>query len=191
MKTKSLIEYMNCFNGTKETVKDLTINRFDIVGNIEEVDLIDLLNFPNLESLTLINLILDDKELIALTNLNKLNTIKLINCEIVSKTTYKEFLNLKDVTIDNSNFEYYINEQELGRVCIKNMNINCQNIIANTLEIDKSNIDLKTINFNNVNKLIISKTQFENNKEYLFLNKLNTHLIIKDHIYNGVIEEYE
>ena len=191
MKTKSIIEYLEYFNGTTEEVTELTINRFNIIGDIEEVDLIDLLNFPNLESLTLINLILDDKELIVLANLNKLNTITLINCEIVSSTTYKEFLNLKDITIDNSNFEYYINDQELGRLCIKNMNINCQNIITNTLEIDKSNIDLKTINFSNVNNLIISKTQFENNKEFLFSNKLNTHLIIKDDIFDGVIAEYE
>lgn len=191
MKTKSIIEYLNCFNGTKEDVKDLTINRFNIVGDIEEVDLIDLLNFSNLESLTLINLVLDDKELIVLTNLSKLQKITLINCEIISSTTYKEFFNFKDITIDNSNFEYYINNQELWHVCIKNMNINCQSIITNTLEIDKSNVDLKTINFNNVNNLIISKTQFENNKEFLSLNKLNTHLIIKDDIYDGVIAKYE
>jgi hypothetical protein len=69
------------------------------------------------------------------------------------------------------------------------MNIDCNNIVSNNLRIDKSNIDIKTINLDNINTLILSIEQFESHKEYLLLNKKNTKLIIKDS-YDEVVEQY-
>lgn len=191
MKTQSIIEYMNVFNGTNKDVLELTINHFNILGEIEEVDLMDLLNFPNLEKLTLINLTLDDQSILILTKLNNLKELSLINCEILIKNNYKELLKVKQLSVDNTYFEEYINNNTLDYLEIKNLSYNCENIKTNTLKIDKANIDLNTLDFNNINNIIISKKQFEEHKEFLFTNKLNTHLIIKDDKYDEVLEEYD
>lgn len=191
MKTQSIIDYLSCFNGTNKEVLDLTINHFNIDKEIEEVDLIDLLNFPNLEKLTLINLILDDQSMIILTKLNNLKELNLINCEILTKKDYQELLNIKKISLDNTYFKEYIDNNNLEYLELKNINYNCEKINTNTLKIDKSNINLNTIDFNNINHLILSKQQLEENKEFLFSNKLNTHLIIKDDKFDEVVEEYD
>lgn len=191
MKTKSIIEYLKCFNGPKEDVKDLTINHFNIDKTIEEVDLKDLLNFPNLEKLTLINLTLDDESLMILTKLNNLTKLNLINCEVLIKKDYKELLKITRLFLDNTYFEEYITNNPLEYLELKNIIINCENIKTNILVINKSNINVNTIDFNNINTLIISKKQFEENKEFLLKNKLNVHLTIKDDKFDEVLDEYD
>ena len=191
MKTKSIIEYLKCFNGSKEDVKDLTINHFNIDKTIEEVDLKDLLNFPNLEKLTLINLTLDDESLMILTKLNNLTKLNLINCEVLIKKDYKELLKITRLFLDNTYFEEYITNNPLEYLELKNIIINCENIKTNILVINKSNINVNKIDFNNINTLIISKKQIEENKEFLLKNKLNVHLTIKDDKFDEVLNEYD
>lgn len=189
MKTESIISYLETFKGTKEEVLELTINRFNIVGEIAEVDLIDLLNFPNLESLILINLTLSDKEIMVLTKLNNLTKLNLINCEIICSYIPTELLKIKNLVLDNSNFEEYIDNSILEYLEIKNMNIKCKNIITNTLKIDKSDINILDFNLNPIKHLIISEKQYKNNLG--LLNSLKIKLTVKANDYDKVVYENE
>lgn len=189
MKTESIISYLETFKGTKEEVLELTINRFNIVGEIAEVDLMDLLNFPNLESLILINLTLSDKEIMVLTKLNNLTKLNLINCEIICSYIPTELLKIKNLVLDNSNFEEYINNTTLEYLEIKNMNIKCKNIITNTLKIDKSDINILDFNLNPIKHLIISEKQYKNNLG--LLNNLKIKLTVKANDYDKVVYENE
>lgn len=191
MKTESIIDFLNSYYGSYEAVKELTINRFNIVGDILQVDLIDLLNFPNIESLTLINIIIDDKIIAIFTKLNNLSKLNLINCEIISSYIPTDLLHIKTLIIDNSNFEEYFNHVTLEYLELKNMKINCRQINTNVLKIDKSNIDLNKVNFSNIKHLIISETQFNNNKNLLFNNHLGIKLTVMDNVYDKVVTEYE
>lgn len=191
MKTESIIDFLNSYYGSYEAVKELTINRFNIVGDILQVDLIDLLNFPNIESLTLINIIIDDKIIAIFTKLNNLSKLNLINCEIISSYIPTDLLHIKTLIIDNSNFEEYFNHVTLEYLELKNMKINCQQINTNVLKIDKSNIDLNKVNFSNIKHLIISETQFNNNKNLLCNNHLGIKLTVMDNVYDKVVTEYE
>ena len=62
MKTQSIIDYLEVYDGKTEDIKELVINRFDIVGEIQSVDLEDLKHFPNLEKITFIGLVFEDFE---------------------------------------------------------------------------------------------------------------------------------
>lgn len=189
MKTESIISYLETFKGTKEEVLELTINRFNIVGEIAEVDLMDLLNFPNLESLILINLTLSDKEIMVLTKLNNLTKLNLINCEIICSYIPTELLKIKTLVLDNSNFEEYIDNSILEYLEIKNMNIKCKNIITNTLKIDKSDINILDFNLNPIKHLIISEKQYKDNLG--LLNNLKIKLTVKANDYDKVVYENE
>ena len=81
MKTDSIIEYMSAVSDYN-SITELNINKFDIVGEIQNVDLNDLEYFPNLQKLTLSNLTLDDDDLTNISKLNNLEVLELFNCEI-------------------------------------------------------------------------------------------------------------
>ena len=187
MKTESIINFLSAFEGTYEEVNELTINRFNIIGEIAEVDLMDLLNFPNLENLTLTNLIIDEKTIAILTKLNNLSKLNLINCEIVCTYIPTDLLKIKTLLLDNSNFEEYINNIRLEYLEIKNMN--CKNIMTNTLKIDQSNINILDLNLNTLKHLIISEKKYEDNLE--LLNKLKIKLTVKANDYDKVVYENE
>ena len=189
MKTESIISYLETFKGTKEEVLELTINRFNIVGEIAEVDLIDLLNFPNLESLILINLTLSDKEIMVLTKLNNLTKLNLINCEIICSYIPTELLKIKTLVLDNSNFEEYINNSLFVNLESFIDLVKCKNIITNTLKIDKSDINILDFNLNPIKHLIISEKQYKDNLG--LLNNLKIKLTVKANDYDKVVYENE
>lgn len=189
VKTKSIIDLVDLCDGKYESIKELTLNRFNIVGEINNIDFEDLIYLINLEKLTLINLVIDEKKLHILTKLNKLVDLSFINCEIICELFLFNNLHLKRLIVDNTNLVEYINSNVFDFLEIKNMNINCENLTTNTLKVDKSDININTINLHNIKKLIISKKQYENNKD-LFINN-NIHLIVKDDKYDEVISEYE
>lgn len=190
MKTKYLIDLIELYDSKYENINELTLNRFNIVGEINNIEFEDLLYFINLEKLTLINLIIDEKALCVLIKLNKLIDLSFINCEIICDLFLFNSLHLQKLILDNTDLVEYINSNVFNFLEVKNMNVNCEKLMTNTLKVDKSDININTINFNNIRKLIISKNQYENNKD-LFVNRNNIHLIVKDNEYDEVVFEYE
>lgn len=167
-----------------DNIKEITINKFDIVGNIQEVYYDDLLYFTNLEKLTLINLIIDNNVISILTKLSKLNTFELINCEVIDQDNFN-LLDIKRLSLDNTIIDNKIFSKSFDFLKINNQLFDYYNIKVDTLDVCKAKINLNKLDYTNINTLIISKTQYENNKFK------DVHLIVKDDNLDIVVGEYE
>lgn len=176
MKTQSIIDYLEVYDGKTEDIKELVINRFDIVGEIQSVDLEDLKHFPNLEKITFIGLVFEDFEYDALNKLNKLKCLNLINCDLLYIGDI--FNNITDLVLDNTSISKEVFNKHYDYLEIRHMEINDTKLDASTLVINQGDIDFNLLDCKNLENLTVSVKQFKNNKN--FINSLNVDLIIKD-----------
>lgn len=187
MKTQSIIDYLSIFDGNIEDIKDLTINRFDIVKDIQEVDLNDLLNFPNLTSLTFNGLVFNEKEFEILDKLNNLTSIMFVNCDLF--TVGNIFAKIDNLILDNTKISNVIFDRSYNTLEIRHMKIDAKNISASNLIVNYADIDFNIIDFDELKSLTVSIEQYKNNKE-LFKSLNFTNVIVRDDN-NNEVTNYE
>lgn len=192
MKTDSIKEYMKSFNGKETDVLSLKIDRFDILGDIVCVDLEELKNFINLNELMLCNLILNNKDLMCIFGLKKLKKLSLVNCELVDD----ECINILDkicideLFLDNTYLNFNMITRKYNVLTIKNQNYDYRSK-SNSLNVKNANVEFDKININEIETLIISTEQFNNNIEFFKSIIGKIHLIIMRPYDNTIEVEYE
>lgn len=193
MKTKSIIDLLEIKFGYKENYSDeecnqienLIINRFGFDDQIIEIDFEDLLHFKNLKELTLNQCMIDFKTISIIYLLKNLENLTLLNCDVVGDI-YNVFssLKIKKLTIDNTNIELdVINNLDINELILNNVEIN-SNINFNTYRLDIRKCKYERLNIENVEKLVISHSQYLEDKE--FFDSYKEKLIIMED--NGQFE---
>lgn len=190
MKTTSIKNILELKFGIKDNytdeeynqIKSISINRFEVNGEISNIDFTELIKLNNLESLTISNCIIDTNNMSIITLLYNLKTLILLNCEIIEDISpFLMQLKIENLIIDNTNLNLKVLEYlHLNSIILSNIDINSPlQINTNKLDIRKSNIkDYSYINLNEINTLIISNTQYENNIN-IFSNFPN-HLVVME-----------
>ncbi len=176
MKTESINDYIECLNNHDfSKIIELKVNKFDSDNKILEVDLNELLYFPNLEVLTLFNMVLTYDDFKIINKLEKLHTLKLINCDLMD--IIEDTITVKDLLLDNTLIETD-KLTNINKLVLKNININLENFICNELDISCATIT--DINNIKANKIYIKNEQYLSFKKYFDSIKNTTKIIIKD-----------
>lgn len=176
MKTQSIKDLLELRFGEKDyyseeelsSIKTLVMNRFNIVGEINNINFDDLLSFPNLESLTIQQCILNSEDISIISKLTKLKSITFLSCEFAGD--YQDLFKLdllKDLCFENTKIDLSLLDNGIF-----------DNLILSNVDIDKN------INFS-VNKLNIAKANVLN---WNFLNNRIDTLVVSDNQYNSSSE---
>ncbi len=189
MKTEKLVDLLEINDNNYDAVTDVLLNRFDIVGDIAFTDFNELLNFKNIENLSIVNFSLDDDFLFIIYKLRKLKHLQLINCDINFGIDLFNDLKISDLSLDNSYVDFNNINNKYNSVRLKNMNVDCSNIHTDILGINGSDIDINTINFDNIKTLEVSLNQFNNCT--MFRNNYPVHIVVWDDVGESVVCEYE
>lgn len=136
-----------------ERIKDITINGYLINGKESNINLKELLFFPNLKRVKISKFEITDESIEIILKLEKIEHIEFVSCS------------LKNAKLDKLNKK------------IKSINfINCENLQSKYPEVENiivigTKIDFKNINFINVKKVFIQKCVVKN--AYNLNNYLN------------------
>lgn len=170
---------------TKEeynSIRSLSLNKFDVSGEVNYIDFTELIELNNLEELIIKDFIIDNNIIAVITFLSKLKTLFLLNCEVVEDISFFfTQLKIENLTLDNTVLDYKILQSlDLNTLIINNSEINVPLVLrTNLLDIRKSIVrDYNYINLSDINNLIISNTQYENNID--FFNQYPNHLIVME-----------
>lgn len=191
MNTKSIEEYIYSLDNPKEC-KELTINKLSITGEIQTVDLNDLYNFPNLESLSLCNMTIGEQDLLILESIKTLKALKLYNCDFSNDNLYAYFNNIEieELVIDNTEIDFSLIDKKYNIVVARDVS-NVYGISCNELNISKANnVDFQKLEIEKYNKLVISESQYSSQKE-LFKASNGIEILIKSDFYDEIGDIYE
>lgn len=191
MNTKSIEEYIYSLDNPKEC-KELTINKLSIIGEIQTVDLNDLYNFPNLESLSLCNMTIGEKDLLILESIKTLKTLKLYNCDFSNDNLYAYFNNIEieELVIDNTEIDFSLIDKKYNIVVARDVS-NVYGISCDELNVSKANnVDFQKLEIEKYNKLVISESQYSSQKE-LFKASNGIEILIKSDFYDEIGDIYE
>lgn len=89
-----------------DNIKNFSINNYTYSGVLKGINLNELENLPNLESLTLQHFQISDQEIKALENLRSLKDLFFSECSFNAKEFY-EFPNLSSIEFDICNYYYF------------------------------------------------------------------------------------
>ncbi len=197
MKTDSIRDTLKMLFGDKEsysqeeidTINSLSINRFDIVGDIQEINYNDLLNFSNLEHLTIQQCILDDDAISILCKLKKLKSLTLLFCEF--EGDYQRLFQLellKDLCFEGTKINLgVLNGKMFDSLTIAQTEIlEKVSFFANHLDISRANVKNWGFLENRINTLVVSYRQYRNNA---FLSEYKGHIIVMEDDTDKVREE--
>lgn len=173
MRTESIINILdNIFNKKNSFSKEelgeidtLVINRMSITGEILSVDFNDLLNFPNLTSLTIDGCMIDNSTIDVLFQLQKLDTLLLLNCDVIEDIPSFSILNIINLVLTNTNFDFQFlgtnyRYLKLSDMDFKKLNCHCDELdvfSCNVLNVD----DLFESDFD---EIVVSEEQYLTNQ---------------------------
>lgn len=190
MNTSSIKEVLEIKFGYKDNysleelnqINRLTINRFDVSGELLNVDFDDLKYLNNLEELTIKHCMLDNNIIDIIANNSNLKNLMLFYCDIAGdiKDSFEK-LNIEYLVINDTNLDLDILKTlKLNKLVLANININSRvYFCVNELDIQRCSFDsIEYFNIENINKLKLSYSEYINNKEYL--NKYIDKLIIME-----------
>lgn len=189
MKTESIIEYLSAVDNVAD-ITELMINRFDISGNIINVDINDLKNFDNLKKISISNMVLNEEDLLVISGISGLKILELYNCELVNLdlSKYINKMSLDKLLLDNTILSYKLIEKAIDYVVIKNSNLD-EIVKCNILDITKAEVDLNSFNLKNYRQIIMSEKQFD--KKYIDLLEGKVKITVMNDLYDIVEAEYE
>lgn len=192
MITESIKDYVYSLENPNEC-RELTINKLSITGEILAVDLNDLYNFPNLESLSLCNMTIGENDLLILESLEYLKVLKLYNCDFSNNNLYIYFnkLSIEELVLDNTEIDFNLIKKKFNKVTLKNV-VNIYGVDCNELDISKAiTVDFQKLSIEKYVRLIISKSQYLTNKNILTVNGNNIQLVVKSDYYDEIEDVYE
>ena len=199
MNTTSIKDIMEIKFGIKDSysqqeydsVTELIINRFDVVGEIINVNFDDLLLFKNLQNLVIKQCIIDSDTMNIILQLNNLKSLFLDDCEIVDDISlFFDNLNIDTLVLNSINFD--LNELEkvkTNNLYLYNVIFN-QNLNINVLKLDISNCliaDSITIDCGGLETLVISIKMYKNIDQEI--NNFHGHLIVMEENGQFIYEE--
>lgn len=156
-------------NITEENLKEIEsieISGRDYNNDSQLVEFNDLKLFSNLKNLIISFCTIDD-EAIDIISSFELNNLSFISCEFYDTTTSITNLNTNNIYISNCyNLDISLLENtEFNEINISTESINKEmNFISNKLNLEHSSIeDVNLLKNLNINELIISKTEYEQN----------------------------
>lgn len=145
-----------------ESVNTLTISRVSLDKEVLSVNFSDLLNFPNLENLTVDSCTLDTNVMKIFDQLPNLIDISFYDCEVVEDIyPYLENIQMRNLIISNSNFKVEMLNGYYETLTLEGFNISNINCFGITLDIYASN--LENVNFlmgYNFEEYVISRAQY-------------------------------
>ena len=190
MKTENIKDIMELNFGEKEeyleseyaSITEISINRFNVVGDIVPIDFNELLYFTNLHNLIIKQCIIDKDIFDIILKLINLKNLYIDDCEVVDDISIL-FENKKFDTLifDNINFDI----SELEKINSNNLYIYnttlTEDLNLNVLKLDISNCEIKEnihINCSALETLVINSSMYNNiNKE---INNFHGHLIVME-----------
>lgn len=186
MKTQSIKDLLELQFGEKESysedelhsIKTIVINRFNFVGEINNIDFNDLLLFPNLESLTIQQCILNSEDISIISKLTKLKSITFLSCEFAGD--YQALFNLnslKDLCFESTKIDLALLDNGIfDNLILSHIDIDKDfNFSVNKLNIAKANVVNWNILNNRIDTLVVSDKQYNDSIE---LQNYSSHMII-------------
>lgn len=183
MNTSSINEILEIKFGYKDNytidelnqIDRLVINRFDISGELLNVDFSDLRYLNNLEELTIKQCILDNDIINVIVESCNLKKLVLFYCDIIGniEESFKK-LNIEYLVINDTNLDLnLLRFLNLKKIVLANININSNvSFVTDVLDIQRCLFDnIKYFKMENIDKLKLSYSQYISNKEYLNLYK--------------------
>ena len=163
-----------------QEISTLTINRFDIVGDLLKVYPEELLQFPNLKKLSINQCIVGENFISILLELKNMEEINFYNCEFTyNAEELFQLPNLKKVLLDGTEAPIsFFNNCLLSTLVLSNMTINDTATFAiDELDIRKSKISNWSFLDNQIHKLVVDFYQYISNEE---LQHYKSYLVIMD-----------
>lgn len=188
MKTDSIQMILNSKYGPQEVyseeqlqgILNLTINRFDIVGDLLKIYPEELLQFPNLKKLSINQCIVGEKFISILSELKNLEEIAFYNCDFTHNAEELfQLPNIKKVLLDGTEAPIsFFNNCVLSSLALSNITINdTATFVIDELDIRKSKISDWSFLDNQINKLVVNFSQYTSNEE---LQSYKSYLVIMD-----------
>lgn len=162
-------------------IDTIVVNRMDYDGAILDVDFNDIKSFPNLFSLTINGCVIDNSVISVLKELPNLKKLVLYDCEVI-EDIYSMFneLNLKDLIINNTNFDISLINLNINRLTLESFDFKNFNFSVNILDVRFCDIrDAKELLSCNFSEAIISFELYDENKE-LFDNANRMITVMED-----------
>ena len=188
MKTDSIQMILNSKYGPQEVyseeqlqgILNLTINRFDIVGDLLKIYPEELLQFPNLKKLSINQCIVGENFISILSELKNLEEIGFYNCDFTyNAEELFQLPNIKKVLLDGTEAPIsFFNNCVLSSLALSNITINdTATFVIDELDIRKSKISDWSFLDNQINKLVVNFSQYTSNEE---LQSYKSYLVIMD-----------
>lgn len=163
-----------------QEISMLTINRFDIVGDLLKVYPEELLQFPNLKKLSINQCIVGESFISILLELKNIEEISFYNCDFTyNAEELFQLPNLKKVLLDGTEAPIsFFNNCLLSTLVLSNMTINdTATFVIDELDIRKSKISNWSFLDNQIHKLVVNYSQYISNEE---LQHYKSYLVIMD-----------
>ena len=187
MKTDSIQMILNSKYGPQvyseeqlQGILNLTINRFDIVGDLLKIYPEELLQFPNLKKLSINQCIVGEKFISILSELKNLEEIAFYNCDFTHNAEELfQLPNIKKVLLDGTEAPIsFFNNCVLSSLALSIITINdTATFVIDELDIRKSKISDWSFLDNQINKLVVNFSQYTSNEE---LQSYKSYLVIMD-----------
>ncbi len=188
MKTESIIRVLDSIFGKIDSFSDeelnsvdtLLVSRFGFDKKVQEVDFNDLVNFPNLNTLTIDGCMLDIATIKLISSLLNLKKIYLYNCEVV-EDIYDVFneLNIKELCLSNTDFDISRLTGKYDRLQLEGINLKKVNCKVSIFDIFGCEIkDINELLECNYDTIVISPLQYISNQ--LLFDDSNKKIIVME-----------
>lgn len=188
MKTDSIQMILNSKYGAQEVyseeqlqgISTLTVNRFDIVGDLLKIYPEELLQFPNLKKLSINQCIIGENFISILLELKNLEEIAFYNCDFTyNAEELFQSPNLKKILLDGTEAPIsFFNNCVLSDLVLSNITINdTATFIVDELDIRNSKISDWDFLDNQIHKLVVNFSQYISNEK---LQSYKSYLVIMD-----------
>lgn len=142
-------------------INNITINRIDFAGKINEVEYNEILYFDNLGELNIFNCMINKTLMENMLRLKSLKTLKIYNSDFVDFINdIFSSLNLEELTIRNCLGLKNVTLKNLKYLDLKNIDINFEIRDVETLNIANTDVNVTALNLVNVKRIIISEQNY-------------------------------
>ncbi len=176
MKTDSIQSLLNAMYGPQDNYSDeqlqvidsLNINRFDVSGEITNIEEKELLRFPNLKSLSLQQCVITDEFISILVQLKNLETLNLYQCEFTGDASKVFQLPLlKNVLLEGTYIPFsYLKDSMMGSLVLADITVEEDlSLYVDFLDIRRATIKNWNFLHNKIGLLLVSNTQYHEFQE--------------------------
>ena len=174
MKSDSIIRIMDSIYGKRDSftieefnnVDTLLLSRLGYDNSVLEVDFNDLLNFSNLETLTVDGCVLDQNAIAIISKLKKLNRLSFYNCEII-EDIYPIFddIHVKELSLCSTNFDLSLLKGNYNKLHLEDIEFKKLDCTVSVLDIFGCEInDFDSLFETSFDVVVVSSIQYLSNQ---------------------------